>query len=57
MKKGKKDRLTKAEAAWVSEKVRYLMDHEGKTRRQALGQAYGMVRQKKKGPKNYSGHF
>ena len=31
---------------WVSRKIKYLMENEGKTQKQAVGQALGMARQK-----------
>lgn len=31
---------------WVSAKIKYLVENEGKTQKQAAGQAYGMARQK-----------
>ena len=39
-------KLSEKAQSYVSEKVSHLMRKEGKTQKQALGQAFGMARQK-----------
>lgn len=41
-------KLTRAERKWVSKKIRFLIVREGKSPKQAAGQAYGMLHQKRK---------
>lgn len=51
----KKLKLTKMEQEWISDKIRYLKKKEGKTTKEAAGQAYSMVRQaRKKGTKPHA---
>jgi hypothetical protein len=38
---------TKTRQKWIGEKIAHLIREEGKTPKQAAGQAYGMARQKR----------
>jgi hypothetical protein len=48
----KKMKLSKGESMWVSDKIAHLIKNEGKTQKQAAGQAYGMVEERRKGKKH-----